>query len=145
MSLIVQKYGGTSVADIARIKIIAEMIAAEKKSGKDVVVVVSAMAGETDKLISLAHQVTDEPDDREFDMLLSSGEVVSIALLAMALNSLGYKSESFTGSQVGIITDAFHTRARIKKITADRIHKALKEDKIPVVRSEEHTSELQSH
>ena len=133
MSLIVQKYGGTSVADIARIKIIAEMIAAEKESGKDVVVVVSAMAGETDKLISLAHQVTDEPDDRELDMLLSSGEVVSIALLAMALNSLGYKSESFTGPQVGIITDAFHTRARIKKITADRIHKALKEDKIPVV------------
>ena len=133
MSLIVQKYGGTSVGNIERIKNVARKVAATRKAGHDVVVVVSAMSGETDKLINLAHQVTDTPDEREMDMLLSTGERVTIALLAMALNSMKVPARSFTGRQTGIVTDKAHTRARIESIDAQRIKKALKDGKVCVV------------
>ena len=124
MSLIVQKYGGTSMGSIERIKNVARRVAAAKDAGDDVVVVVSAMSGETDRLIKLANGISSSPDDRELDMLVSTGERVSIALLAMALIDMGYKARSFTGRQVGIITDSAHTKARIEKITAERIKEA---------------------
>lgn len=133
MNLVVQKYGGTSVGDIARIKEVAKKIVKAKQSVKNLVVVVSAMAGETNKLLDLAHQVNDLPDERELDLLLSSGERVSAALLAMAVQSLGYEAKSFTGRQVGIHTDSAYTRARIKWIDTDSIYKALDEGKIAVV------------
>ena len=133
MSLIVQKYGGTSMGSIERIKNVARRVAASKDAGNDVVVVVSAMSGETDRLIKLAADVSTNPDDRELDMLVSTGERVSIALLAMALIDMGYKARSFTGRQVGIITDSAHTKARIEKITAERIKEALEEGIIPIV------------
>ena len=133
MSLIVQKYGGTSMGSIERIKNVARRVAASKDAGNDVVVVVSAMSGETDKLIKLANGISSSPDDRELDMLVSTGERVSIALLAMALIDMGYKARSFTGRQVGIITDSAHTKARIEKITAERIKEALEEGTIPIV------------
>ena len=133
MALIVQKYGGTSVANTDRIKAVAERVVATAKQGNKVIVVVSAMAGETDKLIRIAHEITDAPDEREMDMLLSSGERVTSALTAMAIQSMGYKSVSFTGRQVGIITDSAHTKAMIERISAERLVKAINEDKIPVV------------
>ncbi|MBI5181122.1 MAG: aspartate kinase [Nitrospirae bacterium] len=133
MSLIVQKYGGTSMGSIERIKNVARRVAASKDAGNDVVVVVSAMSGETDRLIKLANNISSSPDDRELDMLVSTGERVSIALLAMALIDMGYKARSFTGRQVGIITDSAHTKARIEKITAERIKEALEEGIIPIV------------
>lgn len=133
MSLIVQKYGGTSMGSIERIKNVARRVAAAKDAGDDVVVVVSAMSGETDRLIKLATDISLSPDDRELDMLVSTGERVSIALLAMALIDMGYKARSFTGRQVGIITDSAHTKARIEKITAERIKEALEEGTIPIV------------
>lgn len=133
MALIVQKYGGTSVANTDRIKAVAERVVATAKQGNKVIVVVSAMAGETDKLIKIAHEITDAPDEREMDMLLSSGERVTSALTAMAIQSMGYKSVSFTGRQVGIITDSAHTKAMIERISAERLVKAINEDKIPVV------------
>ena len=133
MALIVQKYGGTSVANTDRIKAVAERVVATAKQGNKVIVVVSAMAGETDKLIKFAHEITDMPDEREMDMLLSSGERVTSALTAMAIQSMGYKSVSFTGRQVGIITDSAHTKAMIERISAERLVKAINEDKIPVV------------
>lgn len=131
--LIVQKYGGTSVGNPERIKNVARRVCRTKEEGHDVVVVVSAMSGETDKLINLAYQVTDNPDPREMDMLVSTGERVTIALLAMAIQSLGYKAQSFTGRQAGIISDQVHTKARIEKITGERLRQALKEGKIAVV------------
>ncbi|MFZ3064545.1 MAG: aspartate kinase [Nitrospirota bacterium] len=131
--LIVQKYGGTSMGSIERIKNVARRVAAAKDAGDDVVVVVSAMSGETDRLIKLANGISSSPDDRELDMLVSTGERVSIALLAMALIDMGYKARSFTGRQVGIITDSAHTKARIEKITAERIKEALEEGIIPIV------------
>ncbi len=133
MSLIVQKYGGTSMGSIERIRNVARRVGAAKDAGNDVVVVVSAMSGETDRLIKLAADVSTNPDDRELDMLVSTGERVSIALLAMALIDMGYKARSFTGRQVGIITDSAHTKARIEKITAERIKEALEEGTIPIV------------
>ena len=133
MALIIQKYGGTSVANTDRIKAVAERVIATAKQGNKVIVVVSAMAGETDKLIRIAHEITDAPDEREMDMLLSSGERVTSALTAMAIQSMGYKSVSFTGRQVGIITDSAHTKAMIERISAERLVKAINEDKIPVV------------
>ncbi|MDZ4383460.1 MAG: aspartate kinase, partial [Thermodesulfovibrionia bacterium] len=111
----------------------AERVVATAKQGNKVIVVVSAMAGETDKLIRIAHEITDAPDEREMDMLLSSGERVTSALTAMAIQSMGYKSVSFTGRQVGIITDSAHTKAMIERISAERLVKAINEDKIPVV------------
>lgn len=133
MALIVQKFGGTSVGNPERIKNVARHVTKAKIGGDDVVVVVSAMGGETDRLISLAREVSSSPDEREMDMLLSTGERVTIALLAMALQDMGYKARSFTGRQVGIITNSAHTKARIERITAERVHEALAEGIIPIV------------
>lgn len=133
MPIVVQKYGGTSVGSIERIIQVAGRIARSRDEGSQVVVVVSAMGDETDRLLSLAHTITPAPDERELDMLLSTGERVTIALLAIALNDLGYPARSFTGRQVGIITDSIHTRARIERITANRIQEALHEGIVPVV------------
>jgi aspartate kinase len=131
--LIVQKYGGTSVGNPERIRNVAKRVCRAKEEGHDVVVVVSAMSGETDKLINLANQVSENPDPREMDMLVSTGERVTIALLAMAIQSCGHKAQSFTGRQAGIISDNVHTKARIEKITGERLRQALKEGKIAVV------------
>ena len=131
--LIVQKYGGTSVGSLERIKGVAERVVRTKKKGNHVVAVVSAMAGETDKLICLANQLSQNPDEREMDLLLSSGERISSALTAIAIRQLGFKAMSFTGRQVGIITDEAHTKAKIEKITADRVKKAIAEGMIPVI------------
>ncbi|MFZ2197879.1 MAG: aspartate kinase [Thermodesulfovibrionales bacterium] len=125
MALIVQKYGGTSVGNVERIKAVAERVARTIKKGNQVVVVVSAMSGETDKLIGFAHQISPTPNEREMDMLLSSGERVTSALTAMAIEALGHRASSFTGRQAGIITDRVHTKARIEKISGERIKKAL--------------------
>src|SRR3989304_6048484 len=133
MALVVHKYGGTSVGDISKIKAVAEKIAGAKNAGDEVVVVVSAMAGETDRLIGLAHQICDIPRERELDLLLSSGERISCSLLTLALQALGYEAEAFTGRQVGIVTDSAHTKARIKRITADRVKTAIEKGKIAVV------------
>jgi aspartate kinase len=133
MALIVQKYGGTSLGSIERIRNVAQRVAGTRDDGNRVVVVVSAMSGETDRLIKLAHQVCGDPNEREMDMLLSTGERVTIALLAMALQQLGYPARSFTGRQVGILTDSVHTKARIEKISAERLMEALEEGVIPVV------------
>jgi aspartate kinase len=130
---VVQKFGGTSVGTIDRIRHVAGLVAKTRQAGDSVVVVVSAMSGETDRLVKLAHDVADFPDEREMDMLLSTGERVTIALLAMALRAMGFDARSFTGRQVGIITDSTHTRARIERVTADRIKEALDEGVIPVV------------
>jgi len=133
MSLIVQKFGGTSVGSLDRIRNVAKRIAKANKAGNALVIVVSAMSGETDRLIRMAKKLTSDPDQREMDMLLSTGERVTIPLLAMALQALGVKAQSFTGRQVGILTDSVHTRARIEEIKADRLKEALAEDIIPVV------------
>lgn len=131
--LIVQKYGGTSVGNIQRIKEVAKKITERKKEGVKIVVVVSAIAGETNKLTNLAYEISPDPNKREMDLLLSSGERVSCSLLAIAIQELGFQAVSFTGRQVGILTDSAHTMARIKKINADRIHQALKKGLIVVV------------
>ncbi len=133
MALIVQKYGGTSVGNIERIHRVAERVERAHKEGHHVVVVLSAMSGETDRLLKLAHEVTGIPDERELDMLLSTGERVTIALLAMDLRGRGVHARSFTGRQVGIHTDSAHTKARISRVTADRIKDALSEGVVPVV------------
>jgi len=125
LALIVQKYGGTSVGNTDRIKNVAARVARTVEQGNKVVVVVSAMSGETDKLIGLAGQISSAPNEREMDMLLSSGERVTSALTAMAVEALGHKAKSFTGRQAGIITDMVHTKAKIEKITGDRMKKAL--------------------
>jgi len=130
--IIVQKYGGTSVADVERIQNVAKKVIAAKKEGYDIVVIVSALGDTTDKLIDLAHQVTTHPSERELDMLISTGEQVSCALLAMAIHKLGEDAISFTGAQVGIITDGSFTRARIIDINAKRIFEELKK-KIVIV------------
>jgi aspartate kinase len=131
--LIVQKYGGTSVGNPERIKNVARRVCRTKEEGHDVVAVLSAMSGETDKLINLAAQVNDNPDPREMDTLVSTGERVTIALLAMAIQALGHKARSFTGRQAGIISDSVHTKARIEKINTERITQALGEGNISVV------------
>lgn len=133
MALIVQKYGGTSVGTIERIKAVAERVVRTAKQGNQVVVVVSAMSGETDKLISLAQKIYSSPNEREMDMLLSSGERVTSALTAMAVEALGYKARSMTGRQAGIITDTVHTKARIERITGERVRKALGDGYIVVI------------
>ena len=125
MGLVVQKYGGSSVADAERIKRVAERIVATRREGKDVVVVVSAMGDTTDELIELAEQVAPVPSGREFDMLLTAGERISMALLAMAIHSLGYQAESFTGSQAGVLTTPVHGRARIQSITPGRVQNSV--------------------
>jgi len=133
VSLIVQKYGGTSVGDIERIKLVAERIVQAKSEGHDLVVVVSAMAGETDRLLSLAAQVSDAPDERELDVIIATGEQISIGLLALAIQQLGYKARSFTGSQVRIQTDTAHTKAKILSVEVDRVRLALREGAIAIV------------
>jgi len=133
MALFVQKFGGTSVGDLERIQRVAERIEETIRAGHQVVVVLSAMSGETDRLMRLAHEVTSHPDDRELDVLLSSGERVTIALLAMALRGRGINARSFTGRQVGIVTNSSHTRARIAKVMASPVRQALAEGVVPVV------------
>ena len=133
MALVVQKYGGTSVGDIDRIKNVASRIIRTKNRGNEVVVVVSAMAGETDKLLRLAQQVTPTPDERELDVLVSTGEQVSIALLAIALKNMGYDAKSYLGFQIKIATDSAFGRARISSIDSERILNDLKKGTIVVV------------
>ncbi len=133
MSLVVQKYGGSSVADVERIKRVAERIVATKRAGNDVVVVVSAMGDTTDELIDQAKQIAPVPSGREFDMLLTAGERISMALLAMAINSLGYNAESFTGSQAGVLTTSVHGKARIVNITPGRVENSLADGNIAIV------------
>ena len=133
MGLIVQKYGGTSVADVKKIKKVAKRIADTKAAGNNVIVVVSAMGKMTDELVDLAYQISDSPDDREFDMLLSTGEQISVALLAMALHTLGHEAISFTGGQVGIRTDSWHGKARIVSVDTTRIKRELDVGKIAIV------------
>ena len=128
--LIVQKFGGSSVANVTRIKNVAKRVVSYKKDGYDIVVVVSALGDTTDELIKLANQINLQPSEREMDMLLSTGEQISVALLAMAIHKLGREAISFTGAQVGIITDASHTRARIIKINADKIKEELSRGRI---------------
>jgi aspartate kinase len=132
MPLVVQKFGGTSVADPEKILAAARKAIRAQQEGNQVVVVVSAMGHNTDLLIDLAHQVNDTPPAREMDMLLSTGEQVSVALMAMAVHALGYKAVSLTGAQIGIQTDSSFTKARIKKISADRIRKLLSENHIVI-------------
>jgi len=133
MPLIVQKYGGSSVADAERIKSVAQRIAATKDKGDRVVVVVSAMGDTTDELIKLAYQVTRQPGGRELDFLLSTGEIVSSTLLAMALRAMGYGAISLSGAQAGIWTDSAHSRARILKVEAKRVVKELGKGNIVIV------------
>jgi aspartate kinase len=133
VSVVVQKYGGTSVADAERIRNVASRVARTVESGHNVVVVVSAMGDSTDELRALASQISATPPPRELDMLLSAGERISMALLAMAIDVLGYSAESFTGSQAGIITDALHGRARISDIRPRRILESLEKGKIPII------------
>jgi len=133
MGLIVQKYGGSSVADAEGIKRVANRIVAAKRDGNQVVVVVSAMGDTTDELIDLAKQITPIPSGRELDMLLTAGERISMALLAMAITNLGHEARSFTGSQAGVITTSAHGRARIIDVTPGRIQEALAEGAIAIV------------
>jgi len=133
VGLVVQKYGGSSVADAERIKRVAERIVATRKAGHDVVVVVSAMGDTTDELLDLASQVTPLPPGRELDMLLTAGERISMALLAMAISALGYEARSFTGSQAGVITTSTHGKARIIDVTPGRIRSAVDEGAVAIV------------
>ncbi|MDD5015959.1 MAG: aspartate kinase [Atribacterota bacterium] len=131
--IIVQKYGGSSVADIERIKKIAEKIVEKAKKGNKIVVVVSAMGKTTDELIKMAGKITSSPNERELDMLISTGEQVSIALLTMAIHVLGWDAISFTGMQAGIITNAVHTKAKVTAVNHKKIESALKTGKIVIV------------
>ncbi len=133
MALIVQKYGGTSVGSVERIAAVADKIAGFRNRGEDIVVVVSAMSGETNRLVSLAQAINDNPPLREMDVLLSTGEQVTIALLCMALQKRGYPARSFTGGQVRILTDEAHTRARIREIDGEKIRADLAEGRVVVV------------
>lgn len=133
MSLIVQKYGGTSVGTTERIEAVAEKIVGFRERGDDVVVVVSAMSGETNRLIGLAGEINDEPSPREMDVLVSTGEQVTIALLSMALQKRGYDARSYTGSQVRILTDSSHSKARIQEIDAHRMEHDLSKGRVVVV------------
>ena len=133
MGLIVQKYGGSSVADAESMKRVASRIVATKKAGHQVVVVVSAMGDTTDELIDLANQITPIPEGRELDMLLTAGERISMALLAMAIKNLGHEAQSFTGSQAGVITNSVHGKARIIDVTPGRIKEAIDHGAIAIV------------
>jgi aspartate kinase len=133
MSLVVQKYGGSSVASIERIRGVARRVCATRAAGDKVVVVVSAMGETTDKLTRLAREITPKPQSRELDMLLTAGERQAMALVSLAIMSEGLEAVSFTGSQVGIITDRFHSDARIEEIRADRLRQALRGRQIPIV------------
>src|SRR3990167_10307525 len=131
--LVVKKYGGSSVANPERIKRVAQRVVEVKRKGADVVVVVSALGDTTDELLQLAAQVSEHPAERELDMLMATGEQVSVALLAMAIHELGEDAVSFTGTQVGILTDGTHTKARIVDINAQRIVRELTRGRIVIV------------
>ncbi len=133
MRLVIQKYGGTSVGSLARIQAVAERVYRTRRSGAHVAVVVSAMAGVTDKLLRLAQAITTQPEGRELDRLLATGEMVSSALVAMALQTRGCQAQSFTGKQAGILTDDAHTVGQIEYIDATRLRRALDLNVIPVV------------
>lgn len=133
MALVVQKYGGSSVADAHSVKRVAKRIAEAKRAGNDVVVVVSAMGDTTDELLDLAQQITPLPPQRELDILLTAGERISMALLAMAITNLGVKAKSFTGQQAGVITDAVHGRARIVDVVPHRIRETLEKGQVAIV------------
>ena len=133
MALIVQKYGGTSVGSAERIKNVAKRVAQTRAEGHDVVVVVSAMSGETNRLVALAHEMQEFPDPREIDVVLATGEQVTIGLLAMALKDIGVDAKSYTGWQVAVQTDNAHTKARIDHIDSDKIHADLKAGKVVIV------------
>ena len=133
MALIVQKYGGTSVGTVERIQAVADKVAGFHKRGDQVVVVVSAMSGETNRLTALAEEIMEFPTPREMDVLLSTGEQVTIALLTMALEQRGCRARSFTGAQVRVLTDDTHTRARIREIDSTRIHEQLQQGDVVVV------------
>ena len=133
MALIVQNYGGSSVANPERIKRVAKRVVAKRRGGDDVVVVVSALGDTTDELVELSRRITHRPPEREMDMLISTGEQISVALLAMAIHRLGEEAISFTGAQVGILTDSSHTRARIVAINTKRIEEELRRRKIVIV------------
>jgi len=133
MALVVQKYGGSSVADAEKIRNVARRIVKTREEGNEVVVAVSAMGDTTDELIRLARQINPQPQERELDVLLSTGEIVSSTLLAMALHSLGYKAVSLSGAQAGIETDASHSRARILRIEPKRIAQELEKGNIVIV------------
>lgn len=133
MSIVVQKYGGSSVADPDKIRNVAKRVAKSHDAGDQVVVVISAMGDTTDDLIALAHKITDQPDNREMDMLLSTGEIVSAALLTMALHKLGYQAISLSGRQAGIQTDNSYRQAKIRKVESDRIVQELNEGNIVIV------------
>ena len=133
MALIVQKYGGSSVADAESIKRVAKRISEARKAGHDVVVVVSAMGDTTDELIDLARQITPIPPSREMDILLTAGERISMSLLAMAINNLGVKAKSFTGQQAGVITDAVHGKARIVDVVPGRIRETIEKGSVAIV------------
>ncbi|AEA33015.1 aspartate kinase [Hippea maritima] len=133
MALVVQKYGGTSVGSLERIRIVAQHIKETSEKGNKVVAIVSAMAGETDKLIKMAKELSERPSEREMDLLLSSGERISSALVAIRLNAIGAKAVAMTGRQCGIVTDEVHTKARIKAIDAENIMKHLNNGEIVIV------------
>jgi len=133
MGLVVQKFGGTSVANVEKIKNVAGKAIREKQAGHDVIVVLSAMAGETNRLIDLAHSAAENPDEREYDSLISTGEQVTISLLSIVLNDMGYRARSFLGFQVKILTDQAHQKARISMIDTETIRKELKKGAIVVV------------
>ena len=133
MSIVVQKFGGTSLADSARIKAVADRVESTRRDGHDVVVVVSAMGETTDQLVSLAAELRDEPSPREMDMLLSAGERISMALLAITLNSRGIPAVSYTGSQAGILTDASHGSAKILDIRGTRVRDSLADGRVVIV------------
>ncbi|NMT65359.1 aspartate kinase [Marinobacter orientalis] len=133
MALLVQKFGGTSVGTTGRIEAVAEKVSRFRREGHDVVVVVSAMSGETNRLIGLAHEIMEEPTPREMDVLVSTGEQVTIALLSMALQKRGCDARSYTGSQVRILTDSSHTKARIRQIDEQRMREDLDAGRVVVV------------
>ena len=133
MALLVQKYGGSSVADVECVKRVARRVAEARRGGNDVVVVVSAMGDTTDELIELARAVHANPSDREMDMLLSTGEQISVAVLAMALHAMDVAAVSMTGPQAGIYTDGAHSRAKIMDIKPDRIRRMLEEGNVVIV------------
>ena len=133
MARYVQKFGGTSVGNLDRIQHVARLVEATYKAGHQLVVVLSAMSGETDRLLKLAKELSADPDDREMDVLLSSGERVTIALMAITLKKMGIKARSFTGRQVGIVTDSAHTKARVARVDSERVLAALNEGVVPIV------------
>ena len=143
-SLVVQKFGGTSVATAEKLLSAARRAIDAKMSGHHVAVVVSARGHTTDELIALAEEIHPDPPARELDMLMATGEQVSIALLAMAIHSLGHEAISLTGGQVGIVTDSIHTKARIQKISTDRIQQVFAQGKIAIVAGFQGTDEFQN-